>query len=202
MRAQLTRLRTVGLAGHGVDIVVGLALISVCALLVPPLLALPSMAAHPVPRPVAALAGWASAVLAVHVGGEPSWSLFATARIRVRVVNLIRILVVATIGGALSACATGQWAVTTNSTMALLGWCLAFGGVLGHRVAWALPTLHLFGALVMGGMTSHLTAPRWTWIIAEHPGWADYLASATLLMIGCVTWLWLGNRQSIVQSND
>lgn len=178
---------TAAYATHARFLAASLVIIIVAGFVLPQLVSVPSLATDAVARPLVVFTSWASAIVAVSVGVEPSWQLYATARSRVRGVNLARILFAAALGAALGAWPSGDWTVAGVATASLLGWALLAGGILGANLAWSLPTLHLFAALAIGG-TNASTPPAWAWILRPAPTLVEGFFSILLLILGSTAW--------------
>ncbi len=164
-----------------------LAIITLAAYFLPELVSVPSLATDTIAQPLVVFTSWASVIVAVLIGVEPSWQLFATARSRVRRMNLARVLCAAALGSALGAWPSGDWTIALVATTSLLGWALLAGGLLGASFAWCLPTLYLFATLSIGG-TGGTEPPPWAWILRPDPALAEILASMLLLALGSTAW--------------
>lgn len=193
-------IQQVAFAGHERALAGGMITLVCSAWLLPAVVPLPALAQDAAARPAAALAGWLVAVLAAHVGGEPSWQLFATSGSRPRVINALRILVTALAGVAAIGWFTGTWFTAFNAVTALLGWALIAAATLGHRHAWALPTIHLFAALALAGSGTGSDLPAWAWILSGTPDATDLTLSAVLLTVGVILWGKSPTRQADEQA--
>lgn len=139
--------------------------------------------------PASTLAALLISIAAFHTADEPSEILLLTSPRRSQLLNPTRVFTVAGMGAVLLCVGTGaSWTPTLSSLGALVGEGLLLGSLAGIRLAWLLPTLHVFAALTFGAAGRSDLAP-WAWILATHPSTSDMSASTVLLAIGGVKWL-------------
>jgi hypothetical protein len=156
----------------------------------PVLVPLPRMFSYQsLSAPASAIAALLVSVAAFLTADEPSDILLLTSPRRSQLLNPSRVFAVGGIGAMLLCVGTGaSWTPTLSSVAALVGEGLLLGSLVGIRLAWVLPTLHVLAALTFGAAGRSDLAP-WAWILATHPSTSDLSASTVLLAIGSVKWL-------------
>lgn len=171
-----------------VPVTIGLIGVAVAGALLPSLLALPSLASQSVGTPRTLVVAWLVALIAMHSAFEPDWGLYATAGVRPRIVNLCRILLIASAGGILCAATSKQADMSAGATATMLGLGLLGGALLGHGSSWLLPTVYLL-VLVGAGSVDVLGNTRW-WAVPtrEQANGASIVAATALVVLGSALW--------------
>jgi hypothetical protein len=167
-------------------VMLGWVAILVGALVLPQLLFLPALSTGGrVATPTAALSGWAATMLALVAATEPAWPIFLAAPHRVRAINVLRVLVVAVGGGvAVVLASDSSLGVASTATMALVG----EAALLGYRVAWIFPSLHLLAASSLGSVNRIAGLSPWAWILAPETSLPGLMTSGALLLAGAIAW--------------
>lgn len=170
-------------------LLMGWSLLLVANLLGPRVVVLPSVAvSNQVPTPFVFLLGGLLAVLAVLLASEPCASVFVTAPSRARHVNLCRVALASFLGPlVLTALGPGDWLATTNTTVVATGEGLLAAAVLGLRLAWLPPLLHLAAAASFGAAAPDTLRP-WAWLISAQPSAAVLAFSVCVWALGASIW--------------
>lgn len=175
--------------GWKLDVVsLGLMAVAAAMLGAPALVFLPQLSSDTkVAAPTGALAGWACAILAVTTAVEPCRDVFVTSPRRAHAVNVLRVFVVAGIGTAVVAITSQRdLSVIAVTTATLTGEGLLAAALLGLRLAWLPPTLHVFASTF--GATERTALAPWAWILAPEPTVTGACVSALILFVGAGAW--------------
>ena len=141
-----------------------------------------------VATPLASFAAAACGMLAVFSAGEPCSTVFVTAPRRARVVNLARIVALVVLGAlVVSTIGVAAGPATLNTTLALAGESLLAACVVGVRLAWLLPVVHLMAASTVGAATRETLHP-WAWILQGEPHTSTVIWSASSLLVALAVW--------------
>lgn len=178
------------------SVLVGWGVLLGANLIGPRVVVLPSVGSSgQIPTPFVFLLGGLLGVLAVLLAAEPCPAVFLTAPSRARLVNAARVGLASLLGPfVLTVIGPGDWAAATSTTIAVTGEGLIAASVLGLRLAWLPPLLHLVAAASFGAATRDTLRP-WAWIISAEPSTSALMASTALWALGLGTWmLSMGHR--------
>lgn len=170
-------------------VAVGWAVLLIVNLVGPKLVVLPGVAAtSQIPTPFVFFVGGLIALLSLLLATEPCPEVFVTSPLRSRLLNVTRVVVAVMLGPLLlTSLGPGDTLAALSTSMAVAGEGLLAASVLGLRLAWLPPLLHLTAAGSFGAATPDTLRP-WAWLISANPSAAALASSAVMLAAGGVSW--------------